>query len=252
MNRFFVSKDSIKGDMVRISGQDYNHISHSLRLQPGDKIIVCYGDGNDYLVKLTEFQNESEIVTGKIIEKKPNQNEPEVKITLAQAIPKNKNMELVAEKCTELGFQSLIPLTTKRTIVKLSGKKKQKRINRWQRIVNEAAKQSQRGIIPDVKDIHSIENISKMKQDYDLIIIFWTGENNNNLTDIFNNINKNDIENILIVIGPEGGFTKSEVNLIKNKADGYSTNLGPRILRTETAGLAALSIILYEFGEVGS
>ena len=124
MNRFFIDSKNIDDEVVQIEGKDYKHISQALRLQPGDKVIICTGDGIDYIVELRKFYNNENLCIGRIISKKRNQNEPQVNISLAQAIPKDRNMELVAEKGTEMGIKNLIPLDTKRTVVKLKGNKK--------------------------------------------------------------------------------------------------------------------------------
>ncbi len=244
VHRFFVNNDAIKGDMVEITAKDFNHISHALRLQPGDIIIVNNGDGLDYTVSLNKFSKSA--IIGEIIKKEINKNEAEVNITLAQAIPKNRNMELVIQKCTEIGVKDIIPLQTERTIVQLSGKKKDKRLKRWQRIAREAAKQSERGIIPEVRDIHSIAKIKSIKDDYDLVLVCWTGEKESNLKKIISELAVKP-ENILITVGPEGGFTSQEVAQIAGK----TITMGPRILRTETAGLVALTMVMYELGEMG-
>ncbi|MFW6006383.1 MAG: RsmE family RNA methyltransferase [Halanaerobiales bacterium] len=255
MNRFFIKQKKIDEDIVKIDEpSDYKHIAYSLRLQPGDKVTICTGDGLDYLVELRKFYQDKNLVIGRIINKKKNINEPGVNITLAQAIPKKRNMELVAEKGTEIGFKKLIPVNTKRTVVKLNRNKKNKRISRWQRIVEAAAKQSQRGIIPEVEDLYEIKDIVNIIKDYDLVMVFYTEEISDDINDIFNKIklDKNEIENILVMIGPEGGFTEEEVEFIREHDNAFSVTLGPRILRTETAGLVALTAILYEFGELGS
>lgn len=230
--------------MVKITGRDFNHISHALRLQPGDYIIVNDGSGIDYQVCLKNFSKSS--VSGEIIKREVNKNEPGVNITLAQAIPKKRNMEVVIEKCTEIGIKEIIPLQTERTVVRLSANKKNKRIKRWQRIAREAAKQSERGIIPQIRDLHSISELSTLKGDFDLILVCWTGEKEKDLKKIMSKSSSKP-DNILIVIGPEGGFTCQEVN----ELDGVNLTLGPRILRTETAGPVALTMILYELGEMG-
>ena len=230
--------------MVEITGRDFNHISNVLRLQSGDKIIVNDNHGLDYTVCLQNFSKSS--VIGEIIKKEVNKNEPGVNITLAQAIPKKRNIELVIEKCTEIGIKEIIPLQTKRTVVKLSAKKKEKRIKRWQKIARAAAKQSERGIIPQVKNLHSISQLSALKQEYDLMLVCWTGEKEKDLKQIMLEF-KGKAENILLVVGPEGGLTVQEVD----RLDGVNLTLGSRILRTETAGLVALTMILYELDEMG-
>lgn len=246
MHRFFVGEEDITGKVVKVTGSDFNHISHSLRLNEGDKIIVC-NQGIDNVVELTKFTDK--FVEGIIVESKVNYREPEINITLAQAIPKKSNMDLIVQKCTEIGVSSIIPLQTKRTIVKLKGKKKQKRINRWQRIAREAAKQCQRGNIPLVKNIYDIKDIEKIKDNYDLILIPYENEKVNNFQNFWNS-NTREATDILVIIGPEGGFTEQEVKLVE-KMGGKSVSLGPRILRTETAGMISLTMILYEIGDLG-
>lgn len=249
MHRFFIDEDLIEGESLKIKGSDFRHISRSLRLQPGDEIIACPGDGRDFTVQLENFKDD--YAEGKIINSRQNKSEPDLNITLAQAIPKNKNMELVVQKCTEIGIKEIIPLFTARTIVKLTDKKKKKRCQRWQRIAEEAAKQSQRGIIPQINDIHNLKKIIDIQNDFDLIIICWTGEKAEGLKNIFSRVEMEDINEVLLLVGPEGGFRTDEIELICQQAGGYSLSLGDRILRTETAGFVTLSLLLYEAGDIG-
>ncbi len=249
MHRFFIKKENINKNRVKITGEDYNHIVNSLRLKTGDKIVVCCKNGIDYTTVLKQFDKKNKVVKGNIIEQKVNKSEPEVNIELAQAIPKDRKMELIAEKCTEIGVKVFIPLITSRTVVKLSNKKKNKRINRWQRIAEAAAKQSQRGIVPSVKDIKNIQELITCIDSYDLVLLLWTGEKSNSIHDLLTKIELNNISDILAIIGPEGGFTDKEVNSLSDNNKCFPVNLGSRILRTETAGLVVSSIILYEFQE---
>lgn len=246
--RFFIDKNDIDGEKVYIRGNDYNHIARSLRLQPGDRIVACTGAGMELMIVLTDFTDD--YAAGKIIKREKSRNEPVIKITVAQAIPKNRNMELVIQKCTEIGVYDIIPLQTERTIVELYGNKKQRRLQRWHRLAEEAAKQSHRARIPGIKDIHNLEDVIDISSDFDIIFILWEQETETTFADILREIDKNCINNILLIVGPEGGFAEKEVNLIKSQAGGYSLSLGPRILRTETAAFVGLTILLYEFGEM--
>lgn len=248
MHRFFVKEEAINEEKVYISGDDFSHIELSLRLRPGDRIVVCTGDLNDYIVELTEFH--SDYVEGDIVETLKNRAEPALNITLAQSLPKNRNMEHVVQKTTEVGGRAVIPLETQRTIVKLSGKKKKKRRARWQRIAIEAAKQSGRGIIPEVKEVTDFSGLVKQFPEFDLVIACWTGEETRGLSDILSRAGKDKISSILLMIGPEGGFSPEEVERI-GEHGGYTVRLGSRILRTETAGPVGTAIILYEYGEMG-
>lgn len=254
MNRFFINAEQID-DVVEIRGDDFNHISNSLRLKKGDKIIISDQKGYDYIVRLDEFTDIS--VKAIVVNKKKNNSEPKIKIDLGQAIPKNRNMEYVIQKCVEIGAHKIIPINTKRTIVKLSHKKEQKRLKRWQKISEEAAKQSQRGIIPVIKNIVSTDdknNFKKLFAGYDLILLLYTDLSSSNFKDILRDYEHDQISNMLLLIGPEGGFTKKEVKFfeeIKRQTYLEKISLGNRILRTETAGLVALSVVLYEYDELG-
>lgn len=249
LHRFFVNEEDIKNDYVKISGKDYKHISKSLRLEKGDKIIACTGDGYDLTVELEDFTSDQ--VRAKIIKKEKSKSETFHEITIAQAIPKKRNMELVIQKTTEIGVKKIIPLNTKRTIVKLKGKKKKKRISRWQRIAEEAAKQSQRGVIPEVEDLFTIKELKKIKEEYDLILVLWASEKDKYLSELISNLDTNEKKKILLIVGPEGGFNEKEIDFLKNKLKSNSVSLGPRILRTETAPIVGISIILYELGDLG-
>ena len=248
MHRFFIKeKDIIDGNRVIIDGDDFSHINLSLRLCEGDKIVVCTGDGTDYKVELVDFQKKQ--VEGKIIDKSSNLAEPSINVTLAQSIPKSRNMELVVQKATEVGVSKIIPLETGRTIVKLSGKKKEKRKARWQKIVEEAAKQAGRGIIPRVDTVTEFDVLLEKFSNYDLIIAFWAKEKENNIRNIISSIDKKNIKDVLLLIGPEGGFAPGEIEKIKQQG-GFSCGLGTRVLRTETAGIVGVSIFLHEFNEM--
>ncbi len=248
-HRFFIKSDQKKDNYIIIKGKDYQHLALSLRLQVGDTIVVSEENNKqvDYLVELVEFKEEE--VTGEIKKIEKNKTETALDITLAQAVPKNRNMEFIIQKSTELGIKKIIPMITERTIVRLSQKKEIKRLQRWRRIALEAAKQSQRGIIPAVTKIQNLEKII-INSDYDLVLLYWAAEKQNNLKKIVTEIEKKDISQILIMVGPEGGFSKKEVKMAVKKAGAYTVSLGPRILRTETAGIIALTTILYEFDEL--
>ncbi|MFP4660697.1 MAG: 16S rRNA (uracil(1498)-N(3))-methyltransferase [Halanaerobiales bacterium] len=268
MHRFFVDKDDIEGEVVRVTGSDFNHISHSLRMQKGDCFIVNNGDGLDYTVKIKDITEE--MVIAEIIDKERNRNETTINVTLAQAIPKKSNMDLIVQKCTEIGAKKIIPINTSRTIVKLSGKKLERRIDRWQKIAQEAAKQSRRGIIPEIKELINFQELKPLFKNYDLVLVPWEDEEVHGLREIWNSmyldLNKNETgpkcqkeksheqehneKNILIIIGPEGGFSSVEIKFIQDNG-GHAITLGPRILRTETAGLVALTAVLYQAGELG-
>jgi 16S rRNA (uracil1498-N3)-methyltransferase len=255
MHRFFVKSNYVNNNVVEIRGNDFNHISNSLRLKPEDKIIITIGDGYDYIVELKEFTDKS--VFGNIIDKSINKSEPKIKVDLAQAIPKNRNIELVIQKGTEMGVNNIIPLDTERTIVKLTPSKEKRRLKRWKKIAQEAAKQSQRGKIPEIKGLFSINDNNKLQtlfSKYDLILVLYVGKANKSIKNILKKYKDEKLKKILILIGPEGGFSSEEIELFKNNDSSNNVEivtLGTRILRTETAGLTALTSVMYEFDELG-
>lgn len=255
MHKFFVKREYINNDVVEIRDDDFNHISNSLRLKTGDKIIVSTEDKFDFIVELKDFKKD--YVTGLIIKKLKNKTEPSINVDIGQAIPKSRNIEFVIQKGTEIGANKFIPLYTERTIVKLNQKKEKKRLKRWESIVKEAAKQSKRGNIPQINRIINISKINKVSElfnQYDLILLLYTKEDRSGIKSVLKKYKDENIKNILLLIGPEGGFSKDEVKLFKKIEGDFileTVTLGERILRTETAGLTALSAILYEFGDLG-
>ena len=248
MHRFFVQPEDISDGMVRIGGSDFNHINRALRLETGEGIIVSSGDGLDHLAEIREFRDNEVIVV--IKESYRNKNEPELQVTLAQAIPKKGNMELIIQKCTELGIRRIIPLFTERTIVKLDEKKQEKRRERWQKIAEEAAKQSRRGIIPYIDNFYRLQELVDIFAEFDIVLIPWEEEEENGLRGALEKVDLKEKSRILIIIGPEGGFSAGEVEDVR-KTGGISVSLGPRILRTETAGFVTLTALLYQAGELG-
>lgn len=244
--RVFVSSDSISGDKIRISGEDVKHITKVLRLTINDKIVVCDGLGKDYQVVITDIDNKS--IETKVIDVSESKGEPPVNITLYQGLPKSDKLEYIIQKAVEMGVYEVVPVITKRTVVKIKDYKSEKnKLSRWQRIAYEAAKQSMRGRIPKVSaPVHLEEAIEQMKK-ADLRIFAYEQEKCNKLKNMLEIGEK--IRNIGILIGPEGGFEEEEV--IKCKlANLIPATLGPRILRTETAGLFILSILIYKFGNI--
>ena len=199
------------------------------------------------MVELVAFTED--FARGKIVKTRENRTEPEIGIHLAQALPKDKNMEMVVRRGTEIGLKKIIPVTTERTVVQLNKKKEEKRKARWSRIAREAAKQSRRGMIPRIDDLHSVKEVGELASDYDLALLMWAGEQACSLKEVLNDLNYIP-DKVLVLIGPEGGFSSGEVKVLTEKFSFKTAGLGPRILRTETAGLVVLSLILYQFNEM--
>ncbi len=249
MHRFFIESHYNSGETITISGKDYNHIKNSLRLKIGDRVVLSNGRGNDMLAEIIDYP-ENEVLL-EIINSEKSKTESELKIFIAQGLPKKSKMDLIVEKATEIGFYGLIPLESSRSIVKYNAKKKAKKIDRWQRVAEAAAKQSGRAVIPDIFEFRDLKSLKELKERFDHIITFWETEKMRTLKKYFfhNSINNND--KILIIIGPEGGFSAREIDYLENELKADILTLGPRIMRTETAGIVALSCILYEKGEFG-
>ena len=245
MHKFFVTEENIKNGYISITGEDVQHITKVLRLRQKDEIKVC-SSGKEYICDISEILK-NEIIC-KINESFPNNSEANIEITLFQGIPKAQKMDLIIQKCVEIGVVSIIPVITQRVIVKIEDRDISTKIERWRRISAEAAKQSNRGIIPKICDPISFDSSIQHLRDMDLAIIPYENEKHYGLKNILKT--KFNIKKIGIFIGPEGGFDTTEIDkcLINNV---HPVTLGPRILRTETAGFVAATIILYELGDMG-
>lgn len=240
MYNFFVNENQFLDNKVFIKGNDFNHIKNVLRMKNGEKFYVSNKvSGDSYLVNLDSYSNDEVICN--IIEKMDSK-ESTVKVTLFQGLPKADKMEYIIQKSVELGVYNIVPVDMKFCVAKLNNE--EKKLSRWQTISEAAAKQSKRNIIPKIENKISFKNMLEVLKDFDLAIIAYENENKTNLKEILQK-NKN-INNIAIIIGPEGGLAQDEVEqLIENGAK--SASIGKRILRTETASLAMLSMIMYEF-----
>ncbi len=237
---WFFSEDEINGNSYIIEGKDAEHIAKSLRMKKGEEITIV----TPKLVQhscVIESSASSQVAVN-IIESKPCENEPDVEVTLYQALPKGDKMELIIQKAVELGVSKIVPVISARCISRPDEKSLAKKQIRWQKIAKEAAQQSRRGIIPTVERTVTFKQASELSKSNDRNIIFYEcgGESVKSLI-------KGKEKTIGIFIGSEGGFEKSEVELIANNG-GSAATLGKRILRAETAPLAALSIIMYETG----
>ena len=243
MPRFFVKTNQINNDNIDIIGEDVKHIKNVLRKQIGDKIEVCNQDtGDSYKCEIENF-SEDEIKTN-IIEKLTNIQE-RVEVDIYQGLPKSDKMELIIQKSVELGANAIIPVNMKRCVVKLEGKDESKKIDRWQKIAESAAKQCGRSFIPEVKHLANVKDICNLINEYDAIIVAYENEKDNTLKSELKKLNSENLK-IGIVIGPEGGFEESDVNILRENGARIVT-LGNRILRTETVSLNVLSIVMYEF-----
>lgn len=239
MYHFFVSEEQINGENAYIEGSDVNHIANVLRMKPGEELLISVRGDWDYLCKIVDI--ETDRVNLKVLESM-EQRELPVNITLLQGIPKSDKLEMIIQKAVELGVSEIIPVKTKRVVVKIDEKKVDTKVNRWNAIAESAAKQSKRSIVPKVYEPMSIDNALEIVKDFGVKLIPYENADGIDKTrKILDNMDKT--KNIAVFIGPEGGFEESEVERIKNSGFEVIT-LGKRILRTETAGLALLSNIM--------
>lgn len=238
MRRFFAETSS---DNVIISGADAHHITDVLRLKENDEIIVCGGDGFDCITRLTSLSKDE--VCGVVVERKPSLAEPPVKIRLFQCMPKGDKFEYIIQKTVEIGVTEIIPVESKRCIVKIPANKAGAKTERWNKIAESAAKQSGRGLIPSVSMPVSFKEAVKMFADCDLAIVCYELESEISLKKVLSE--NTQVKTVNVFIGPEGGIDDNEIAALKS-AGAKSVTLGPRILRTETAPLTVLSNIIYQ------
>jgi len=247
LQQFFLPEGALEKNSVIISGENYKHMVKVLRMQKGDKILLADGSGKQYEAEIKEIGNEN--VVAEIVKEKQANTEPPLKVILLQGLPKKDKMEFIVQKGTELGMYSLIPIESVRTVVKLDSKKAASRKNRWQKIALEAAKQCRRAVVPQIKEISSLKE-ALTALDVDLILFPWEDEKTLTLKDALKNIASDKIKSVAVAIGPEGGWAPEEVRLAK-EFGAELVSLGPRILRTETAGIAAITMLLYQLGDLG-
>lgn len=242
MYQFFVEPENIQGKRIIITGSDVNHIKNVLRMQPGEELNISNGeDGKEYRCAISEL-GEDEVVCELRFIKEDGVELPS-KIYLFQGLPKSDKMELVIQKAVELGVYEVIPVSMSRSIVKLDSKKASSRVARWQEIARAAAKQSKRAIIPQVHELITFKQAIEYASTLDIKLIpYEMAEGMAKTREIIAGIKPG--QSVGFIIGPEGGIDDKELELAIN--NGFeSITLGKRILRTETAGLTVLSILMY-------
>lgn len=241
MYRFFVPIENVGDGTIGITGDDVNHIKNVLRMTPGEKIVVSCGQGIDYYCIINVIRDER---IDLIIEKEmPAVTELPVAITLFQALPKKDKMEFVIQKAVELGAVEIVPVNTRRCVVKLDEKKAEKKHVRWCTIAESAAKQSGRGIVPKIHPVMEFSEALEYAQTLDTVMIPY--ELYGDMPASVEAMKKAcEGKKIGIFIGPEGGFERSEIEAAVSRG-GIPISLGKRILRTETAGMAVLSVLMF-------
>lgn len=243
MYQFFVEPSQIQGNKIYITGTDVNHIKNVLRMQPGEEIAVSNGtDGREYRCGIEALEEEQIICTLRFV--KEDGVELPSRVTLFQGLPKADKMELIIQKAVELGVYEIVPVSTKRCVVKLDEKKAKNKIARWQGIAEAAAKQSKRRIVPEVKDVMSFREALQYAEGLPVKLIpYELAEGMEATREQIERLQPG--EEIAVFIGPEGGFEEEEI-LAAKKQGVLPITLGKRILRTETAGFTVLSWIMYQ------
>ncbi|MDD3269799.1 MAG: 16S rRNA (uracil(1498)-N(3))-methyltransferase [Syntrophomonadaceae bacterium] len=248
MHRFFIAPESISGQFVQIDAVQARHIEKVLRLKAGDSILVFDGQGKEYQVKL--LGKENEIWNAEIEAELASLQGPGVRLTLVQGLPKGDKMDTIIQKAVEIGVKRIIPMCSEHSVVRLTGDKAAKKLQRWQLIAREACKQCRRNTIPEIQTISNFPAILHGRGD-NPVIMLYEHEEYLRLGHLLKEQHQSFREReILMMVGPEGGFSPKEVELAREQ-NVFIAGLGPGILRTETAGLVAASIVLYEYGELG-
>lgn len=245
MPKFFVNSEQINNNEIKIIGNDVNHIKNVLRLSINDKIKICDKDEHvNYNCRISNIDNE--YVITQIIDEEKSNVETKTQIHVFQGLPKGDKMEFIIEKLTEIGVKELTPVPMKRSVVKLQEKDKQKKMVRWNKIAEVAAKQSGRDEILKINDVINYKNIFNYLKDYDIVLLAYEKEEKLTLKKALSKLDKTKENKVAVLIGPEGGFDDIEIEQAKQNSLVNIVTLGKRILRTETAPLVISSNILYE------
>ena len=251
MQKFFVEKQNWNKEenLISITGEEVNHIKNVLRYKEGEKVEIKIIGGE----KLPKFlcyieKIEKNEIECSIINEINNLNESDIYLHIIQGLPKLDKMEQVIEKGTELGVKEFTPIKLKRCVAKIDKSDENKKIARWQKIALTAAKQSKRDLVPKVNTMYDLKNIFDILKEYDIVLVAYEDEKNVNLKEEIHKIKNIKNAKIAVVIGPEGGFDLEEIEFFKTKG-AKIVSLGKRILRTETAGIAIASVIMYEFND---
>lgn len=241
MHHFFVRPEQIKDDKIQIVGLDVNHIKNVLRMKVGEELEISDGEAKKYLCEIAAISAEE--VCALIKEERTSDTELPSKLYLFQGLPKGDKMELIIQKAVELGVYEIIPVATKRAVVKLDDKKAVKKVGRWNAIAEGGAKQSGRDVIPEVKPVMSYKEAIQYAKELDVVLIpYERAEGMQETRKTISGILPG--QSVGVFIGPEGGFEEAEVELAMEHG-AKAITLGKRILRTETAGLTTLSILMY-------
>ncbi len=244
MPKFFFKSEQVNKESIKILGEDVKHIVNVLRLKKDDEIQICNAETNvNYIANIINI--DKQFVECKIKNIKNSTAETNIDITLFQGLPKADKMEYIIQKNVELGVKYIVPVAMERSIVHLDTKTTSKKIERWQKISEIAAKQSGRDLIPKIENVVNIKNICEVIPNYDIVLVAYENETENTLKTELKKIKNFNNLKIAIIIGPEGGIDKKELDKLVT-AGAKTITLGKRILRTETASIVVISNIIYE------
>tara|TARA_Y100000588_G_C14149208_1_gene879817 strand:- start:248 stop:1018 length:771 start_codon:yes stop_codon:yes gene_type:complete len=254
MHRFFIPKENLDigtGKAKITDKNDIKHASKALRVEIGEKIELCDNEGVEHICEVIAI--ESDFIECDVQESVMNTRESGIHITLFQGLPKADKLEMIIQKTTELGVVSVIPVQMKRSVAKWKDdKSSSKKLERWNKIAFEAAKQSKRGRIPSVDKPLTVKQLKDVISEYDLMVLPYENESAQGIGQVVKDAQAQgeDIKRVGIIIGPEGGFAEEEVELL-SEAGAKSVKLGPRILRTETAGVVTVALLQFALGDLG-
>lgn len=245
MSRFFVKPEAVEDRYIYLTDkQDLHHMKKVLRMSEGDEMDISDGSAWEYHVEIESLDDKEAVLL--ILDKQKFAREPELLVTLYQGIPKASKMEEIIQRCVELGVNSIVPVFMERTVVVDKGNFG-KKLDRWQKISDEAVKQCKRGIIPDVQDTVKFKEALPMLKEHDLILFPYENEDNRTIKGCLRKVvaSGKKPKTVAIIIGPEGGFADKEAVAL-DEIGANRVSLGKTILRTETAGPAALAMTMYE------
>ena len=245
MPRFFMAGTNIAGGMAIMKGRDAQHVQ-VLRMRPGEDMIICDGQGTDYKCRLVKSDREQ--AEAEVIEVVKCPAEPSVKVTVMCGLPKGDKTDYIIQKCVEAGAYEIIFFDAERCVAKTKKDKEDKKLERWNRISEEAAKQSGRGIIPQVSWAEDLGQVYDVALHRDLAMFMYEKGEREGMDAVLN-ANK-DIKTAAIITGPEGGFAEFEAELAR-KLNIHICSMGERILRCETAPVVALTAVMYATGNLG-
>lgn len=243
MYQFFIEENEIRGDGIHISDpQNVNHMRNVLRMRPGEKVrLCCQETGREYLCVIENLSQDE--ILARIEDMDGENRELPCRITLFQGLPKGDKMEWIIQKAVELGASAIVPVAMKRCIMKLDEKKAARKVERWNSIAQSAAKQSKRNRIPEISSVLSFPEALRMASAMEGVLVpYEDAEGMSHTRKILSDMKGK--SSLAVFIGPEGGFEKTEVQALED-IGGESITLGHRILRTETAGMTTLSILMY-------